>query len=76
MVVPLSSLQGGPVERRASARVRPETLATSAVYIACVVLLGLTRLVIPGFGGAQQLATIVALASFLIVVAYGQGLWC
>lgn len=74
VAVPRSSVQAGPVERRASARVRPETLATSAVFIACAVLLGLTRLVIPGFGGAQQLATIVALASFLIVVAYGQGL--
>lgn len=60
-------------DKRSSARVRPETLATVAVFIACALLLGVARLVIPGFGGVQQLATLVALASFLIVVAYGQG---
>ncbi len=62
------------VDSRRQARFRRETVATAAVYGACAVLLLAASAISPGFNGLDKLGTILILASFLIVAAFGQGL--
>jgi ribose transport system permease protein len=51
-----------------------ETVNAAGVFVVCIVALLLSRLINPEFGSLHQLQTILALASFLIVASYGQGL--
>jgi ribose transport system permease protein len=61
-------------DRRGKARIRPETLATIGVFGLTIILIFLSRFVSPALGSWSEVNTIVILASFLIVVAFGQGL--
>lgn len=61
-------------DKRSSVRIQRETVSTAAVFAACIVALLLSKVINPAFGSWQQLQTILMLASFLIVIAYGQGL--
>jgi ribose transport system permease protein len=53
---------------------RPDTVATLSIFGLTVLMILLSRFVSPALGSWQQVGTIVELASFLIVVAFGQGL--
>lgn len=59
---------------RRSARVSRETLNTAAVFALCVLAMLAARWINPNAGGYQQVETILVLCSFLVVVAFGQGL--
>ena len=63
-----------PIDTRAVSRRRPETIATVATFALAVLLVLASRFVSPALGGWSQASTILMLASFLIVVAFGQGL--
>ena len=62
------------VDRRGTAKFQQETINAAAVFLICGVSLLLSRLVNPEFGSMHQLQTMLTLASFLIVVSFGQGL--
>ena len=68
------SVTASPVDTRAVSRRRPETIATVATFALAVLLVLASRFVSPALGGWSQASTILMLASFLIVVAFGQGL--
>lgn len=63
-----------PIDTRSSARVRPETIGIVCIFVLAGVLVLASRLVSPALGSWSQVDTILTLASFLIVVAFGQGL--
>jgi ribose transport system permease protein len=62
------------VDRRGSAKLQRETVSAIAVFGVCVIALLLSRLINAEFGSLHQMQTILTLASFLIVVSFGQGL--
>ena len=70
---PVKSTHEAKDERR-SARVSRETLNTSAVFVLCALAMLAARWINPNAGGYQQVETILVLCSFLVVVAFGQGL--
>lgn len=70
---PNMSIQAS-TDQRGKARIRPETIATIGVFGLTAVLILLSRFVSPALGGWDQVNTVIVLASFLIVVAFGQGL--
>ena len=53
---------------------RPETITTLATFGLSILLIMGSRFVSPALGSWDQAYTVVTLASFLIVVAFGQGL--
>lgn len=59
---------------RRTARWRPETITTVATFALSILLVAGSRFVSPALGSWDQAYTVVTLASFLIVVAFGQGL--
>ncbi|WP_341962855.1 ABC transporter permease [Pseudomonas sp. RC10] len=59
---------------RKSSRVSRETLNIVGVFMLCVLALLAAKWINPNAGGYQQLETILILCSFLVVVAFGQGL--
>ncbi|MFC6949519.1 ABC transporter permease [Paraburkholderia dipogonis] len=61
-------------DKRGVVKVRRETVSAIGIFVVCAVSLSLSRLINPEFGSLRQLQTILTLASFLIVVSYGQGL--
>ncbi|HEX4764976.1 MAG TPA: ABC transporter permease [Lichenihabitans sp.] len=61
-------------DARGIAPLRPEAIAAVATFVLSVVLILASRFVSPALGSWDQAATVVVLASFLIVVAFGQGL--
>lgn len=61
-------------DTRKSSRISRETLNIAAVFLLCVVALFAAKWINPNAGGFQQLETILILCSFLVVVAFGQGL--
>lgn len=61
-------------DNRKSARVSRETLNTAGVFVLCVLALISAKWINPNAGGYQQIETILILCSFLVVVAFGQGL--
>ena len=64
-----------PVEdKRRAVRWRPETITTFAIFAMSTLLIMGSRFVSPALGSWDQAYTVVTLASFLIVVAFGQGL--
>jgi ribose transport system permease protein len=71
--VPLQAVEASADTRRTT-RWRPETIATLCIFLLSVLLIAGSRFVSPALGSWDQASTIVTLASFLIVVAFGQGL--
>ncbi|CAN7630533.1 MULTISPECIES: ABC transporter permease [unclassified Caballeronia] len=61
-------------DKRGAVRLQRETVSAIGVYAVCVLALFLSKFINPEFGSIRQLQTILTLASFLIVVSYGQGL--
>jgi ribose transport system permease protein len=61
-------------DKRGVVKIQRETVSAVGIFIICAVALLLSRFINPEFGSLQQLQTILTLASFLIVVSYGQGL--
>jgi ribose transport system permease protein len=61
-------------DTRGAARVRPESIATFATFALSVVLILCSRFVSPALGSWDQAETVIVLASFLVIVAFGQGL--
>jgi ribose transport system permease protein len=61
-------------DTRKSSRLSRETLNIAGVFLLCVLAMLAARWINPNAGGYQQLETILVLCSFLVVVAFGQGL--
>src|SRR5262245_50411077 len=61
-------------DKRGAVKVQRETVSAVGIFVICAVALFLSRFINPEFGSLHQLQTILTLASFLIVVSYGQGL--
>jgi ribose transport system permease protein len=61
-------------DNRGTAKWRPETITTLSVFAISLLLLLCSRFVSPALGSWDHLNTIMMLASFLIVVAFGQGI--
>jgi len=61
-------------DTRKSARIKRETISTIAITVLCVALLLLSRFISPALGSWSQVETVLILGSFLVVVAFGQGL--
>lgn len=59
---------------RKTARISRDTVSTIAVFGLCIVLILASRLVSPALGSWQQVLTVLTLASFLVVLSFGQGL--
>jgi ribose transport system permease protein len=65
--------EAAPDSRR-SGGLAAETITIAVVFALSVVLLLASRLISPALGSWSQALTVLTLASFLIVVAFGQGL--
>jgi ribose transport system permease protein len=63
-----------PADTRRSGRIRSETISTAAIFALAILLVLASRFVSPALGSWDQVDTIITLASFLIVAAFGQGL--
>lgn len=61
-------------DKRGVVRMQRETVGAIGVFVVCAIALVLSRFINPEFGSLRQLQTILTLASFLIVISYGQGL--
>ena len=70
---PSAALQP-PADTRRIGRIRSETISTAAIFALTIILILSSRFVSPALGSWDQVDTIITLASFLIVVAFGQGL--
>ena len=70
---PSAALQP-PADTRRTGRIRSETISTAAIFALAILLIFASRFVSPALGSWDQVDTIITLASFLIVVAFGQGL--
>ncbi|MDQ0467894.1 ABC transporter permease [Labrys wisconsinensis] len=62
------------VDGRQTARWRPESLTVVCVFGLSILLILLSRFVSPALGSWSQVNTVLVLSSFLMVVAFGQGL--
>ncbi|GAB5468320.1 MAG: hypothetical protein Kilf2KO_13500 [Rhodospirillales bacterium] len=65
---------GAGQDSRRRARLDSETVAAIAIFALCVLLIVCSRFISPALGGWSHAETTLLLASFLIVVAFGQGL--
>ncbi|MDQ0393276.1 ABC transporter permease [Labrys monachus] len=70
---PMPSIEAA-ADRRGTARLRPETITILCVFGLSILLILLSRFVSPALGSWEQVNTVLLLASFLMVVAFGQGL--
>jgi ribose transport system permease protein len=61
-------------DQRTSSRVSREALNTGGVFVLCGLAMVAAKWINPNAGGYQQIETILILCSFLVVVAFGQGL--
>ncbi|PWE55813.1 ABC transporter permease [Metarhizobium album] len=61
-------------DTRKARRIDRHTVSAIAVFVLCVVLILASRLVSPSLGSWQQVLTVLTLASFLVVLSFGQGL--
>lgn len=61
-------------DNRRTARLRPETITAVCVFGISILLVLGSRFVSPALGSWDHVNTIILLASFLIVVAFGQGI--
>lgn len=61
-------------DTRKTARVKRETISAIAIAALCLILLFLSRFIAPALGSWAQVETVLILGSFLVVVAFGQGL--
>ena len=69
-----SVFAASPPDDRANAKIRRETITAMAVFGLTALLIVLSRFVSPALGGWDLVHTVLILASFLIVVSFGQGL--
>ncbi len=69
-----SGIGGAPVDERARARVASSTITTIVIFVLTAALILGSRAISPSFGSWSQLGTILFLSSFLVFVAFGQGL--
>ncbi|KAF0251003.1 MULTISPECIES: ABC transporter permease [Pseudomonas] len=69
-----SSVNEAIKDTRKSARLSRETLNTAGVFTLCILALFAAKWINPNAGSYQQVETILVLCSFLVVVAFGQGL--
>ena len=60
--------------QRRQALLDGETIPVFAIFALCIILIVSSRFISPALGGWDHAETILVLASFLIVVAFGQGL--
>jgi len=63
-----------PADTRKTARISRETVSVLVVFGLSIVLIFASRLVSPALGSWQQVLTVLTLASFLVVLSFGQGL--
>lgn len=61
-------------DRRKARRVDRHTVSAVIVFVLCIVLIFASRFVSPSLGSWQQVLTVLTLASFLVVLSFGQGL--
>lgn len=61
-------------DRRGAARISRETISTLAVFAICILMLLGSRFISPNLGSWAQVQTVMVLASFLVVLSFGQGL--
>ena len=61
-------------DQRTSAKVGRETISTILVFAICILLLAGSRLISPNLGSWSQVQTVMVLASFRVVLSFGQGL--
>ncbi len=61
-------------DTRKTRRIDRHTIGAIAVFLLCIVLILASRLVSPSLGSWQQVLTVLTLASFLVVLSFGQGL--
>lgn len=61
-------------DTRKARRFDRHTISAVVVFVLCVVLILASRLVSPSLGSFQQVLTVMTLASFLVVLSFGQGL--
>lgn len=78
-IEPNSNLQAASVneavtDTRKSSRISREALNIAGIFLLCILALLAAKWINPNAGGFQQLETILVLCSFLVVVAFGQGL--
>jgi ribose transport system permease protein len=63
-----------PEDARRSTRLRSETLTIAMTFVLSGLLVVVSGFISPALGSWSQVDTILTLASFLIVIAFGQGL--
>lgn len=68
-----SALAAAP-DRRTSARISREAISAILVFALCGVLIFASRFISPNLGSWAQVQTVMVLASFLVVLSFGQGL--
>ncbi len=61
-------------DRRGAAKVSRETISALLVFAICILLLLGSRFISPNLGSWAQVQTVMVLASFLVVLSFGQGL--
>ncbi|MEQ8654460.1 MAG: ABC transporter permease [Kiloniellales bacterium] len=61
-------------DARSRGRLESETIAGIVIFLLCILLIVCARFISPALGGWSHAETTLLLASFLIVVAFGQGL--
>ncbi|MBK1696147.1 ABC transporter permease [Rhodovibrio salinarum] len=61
-------------DTRGRNRIEAETVTVGVIYLIAFLLILGSRVISPAFGSLNQAMTILELASFLVVVAFGQGL--
>jgi ribose transport system permease protein len=61
-------------DKRKSARISRDTISTVLVYALCVLLFAGSHLISPHLGSWSHVQTVMVLASFLVVLSFGQGL--
>lgn len=69
-----ATLLSATQDLRAKARIGRETISTIAVFMLCILLLLGSRSISPNLGSWAQVQTVMVLASFLVVLSFGQGL--
>ncbi len=62
------------IDRRGATRIEPETMTAVILAVTTVAMILLSKLISPALGSWSQVMTILTLGSFLLVVAFGQGL--
>ncbi|HEY0210773.1 ABC transporter permease [Acerihabitans sp.] len=72
--ISLAAPEAARLDRRANARMSPESVAPVLLLGLTVIMILASRLISPSLGSWSQVLMIVTLGSFLLVVSFGQGL--